>query len=206
MAKFKGIFRPLDELLFKQIDVLKKSPSYQKMSEQIASLGETQQKVVNQITTFSTIVIPFIIALVIFFLNSSLRSDIELKKDILTQIQSFQSHKIETESIGRRVLAPRTLSDKNALKKRIDRIVSRKSIGKDKITISDFNSNLASGGIEQVNAKLNFKKLTSTQFTDFLLALLQSEKMKVEEIEVNKDKKSKRLMGHLLVIHYGKTK
>ncbi len=68
MASFKGIFKPIDEVLFKQIDVLKKSPTYQKVSEQIASLGESQQKALNQVSTFLAILLPFLITVVFLFL------------------------------------------------------------------------------------------------------------------------------------------
>jgi hypothetical protein len=204
MAKINGIFKPLDEQLFKQIDTLKKAPTYQKLSEQIASLGESQQKNLNQISTFAIILLPFLGALALLLINNSIKDRLDLKRNILTQVSTYQTKKAETETIGRSVLSPHSVSNKSDLEKRISKVVSRRSIGKGKITVSNFKSTLASGGIEQTNAKLQFKKLTSTQFTDFLLSILQSEKMKVEELIVDKDTKSKLLKGHLLIIHYGK--
>lgn len=200
----KKIFREFDDFIFKQLDNFKESSAKQKIDDTLNSLSEQQLKIVSQAGSYAIIFIPIFILLGLFISNSMYRSDINLKKEILSEIEYFNSKKNEVENLGRRIISPHKVLNRDDMTARIRRLAQRKDIGPKSLAVANFEALEQSGNISKSEASINVRDLTSKNLSDLFLGLLQSEKVKVHEIKLKRDSKKKLINGNLKITHYGK--
>lgn len=206
MEKSKNIFQLLDQQIFAQIDTYKKSQLYQKLNDSISSFDDTAKNVSNKVLTTFALLTPIIIVILFNSSNNTLRHELEIKSEIYSLINSYQSKKANIEKLGRRVLSPQIITDKSSLQKRFDRVLTRKSIDSERVTISKFNQDSSLGSITKTTAKISFKMLSTTKLSDLLSSLLQSEKVKVSKLIIKRNNKTEQIKGSFSIVHFGKAK
>ncbi|ATH07507.1 hypothetical protein BIY24_05985 [Halobacteriovorax marinus] len=200
----KIISKHIDDFIFKQIDLFKESEAKTKINDTLNSLTEQQHKIFSQAGSFALIFIPFIVLVSIFISNSFLKSNIEMKKEILTEIEYFNSKKSEVESVGRQIISPHTIKNTADLDKRLQRIASQRGISSDSIKVISFESLEKSGAIEKSEASINVSKLTSKNLSNLLQRMLDSEKFKIFEMSLKRDNKLSLIEGNIKFTHYAK--
>jgi hypothetical protein len=200
----KKIIREIDDLIFKQLDNFRESQAKQKIDETLNTLSEQQLKIVSQAGSYLIIALPLLLVLGLFISNSMLRSKISLKEEILSEIKYYNSKKSEVESVGRRIISPHKVLNRNDMTGRIRRLAQRKDIGSKSLVVANFEALEQSGNISKSEASINVRELTSKNLSDLILGLLQSEKVKIHEIKLKRDKKKKLISGNLKITHYGK--
>ena len=200
----KKIIKEVDDFIFKQIDNFKESQTKLKIDETLNTLSEQQFKIVSQAGSYLVITLPVLVLLVFYISNSMLKSDISLKNEILNEINYYNSKKREVEATGRKIISPHKVLNKSDLDSRIKRLTQRKSISNRSVNIASFEALEQSGNISKSEASLNLKEFTSKNLSDFILGLLQSEKVKIQEIRLKRDNKKQLISGIIKITHYGK--
>jgi hypothetical protein len=200
----KKIIKEIDDFIFKQIDNFKESQAKLKVDETLNALSEQQLKIFSQVSSYLIVSLPILVLLVFYFSNSMLKSDISLKNEILNEINYYNSKKSEVEASGRKIISPHKVLNMSDFKSRIDRLTQRKSINASAVRIANFEALEQSGNISKSEASLNIKEFTSKNLSDFILGLLQSEKVKIQEIRLKRNNKKNLISGNVKITHYGK--
>lgn len=203
MSTKKSIFAQLDEFLFSKLDIIANDTVVQKYNDAISALDENAQKIITQIITFALIIIPFVIALFFWIGNSSLRKDIEVKKNILDQIAIFEGNKSTLSSVSATRLSPRAITSKSELENRIRNLLSLSSIEQSKVQVFEFNQVSTSSSIAKAEAELAFTSFGTRDFSRFISALLENEKFKILNIDLKKNNETNLLSGKIKLMHMG---
>lgn len=200
------IFKPLDEALLKQVEVFKNSPLYQKISDEMRLLSESGQKAVNYSLTIVGIIIPFIAIVILFAINYSQKSTIEVKEKIIESISSYKRASIEFNKSGQGLISPFTVSTQSDFEKRIDSVMKMKVIKEERVSVLKFTSEDASGSIIKNTAELKIKDFSLSNLNDFLVTLLANEKMKISTLNLTRNEKSETVEGTIEVVQYSRKK
>lgn len=200
----KIITKHIDDYIFKQLDHFKESEAKTKINDLLNSLTEQQHKIFSQVGSFLLIFTPLVILVAVIISNSMLKSDIEMKKEILAEIDYFNSKKSEVESVGRQIISPHSIKNTGDLDKRLQRIASQRGIPSSSIKVINFESLEKSGAIEKSEATINVSELTSKNLTDLLQRMLDSEKLKIYEMSLKRNGKKNLIEGSIKFTHYAK--
>ncbi|GEM_PF-4182051 len=200
----KIITKHIDDFIFKQLDVFKESEAKSKISEVLNTLTEQQHKIFSQIGSFLLVLTPFVILLVMIISNSFIRSEIDLKKEIISEIFYYNSKKSEVENVGRQIISPHSIKNKSDLSSRLKRIATQKGIPSESIQVINFESLEKSGAIEKSEATIKVSKLTSKNLSQLLQRMLDSEKLKIFEMSLKRDEELSLIEGSIKFTHYAK--
>ncbi|PIK15295.1 hypothetical protein [Halobacteriovorax sp. JY17] len=200
----KIITKHIDDFIFKQLDVFKESEVKSKINDALNTLTEQQHKIFSQVGSFLLILIPFVVLTIVMISNSMLKSEISIKKEILSEINYFNAKKSEVESVGRQIISPHSIKNTGDLDKRLQRITSQKGIDSSSVKVVSFEVLEKSGAIEKSEATINISKLTSKNLADLLQRLLDSEKLKIYEMSLKRDDKLSLIDGSIKFTHYAK--
>ena len=200
----KIITKHVDDFIFKQLDIFKESEAKSKINDTLNSLTEQQHKIFSQVGSFILILIPFVILVSVMISNSMLKSEISLKKEILTEVNYFNSKKAEVENVGRQIISPHSIKNSGELNNRLQRITRQRGISSDSVKVVSFDSLEKSGAIEKSEATIRVYKLTSKNLADLLQRLLDSEKLKIYQMDLKRDDKLSLIEGSIKFTHYAK--
>ncbi|MBT3983340.1 MAG: hypothetical protein HOE90_18445 [Bacteriovoracaceae bacterium] len=205
MSERTPIFRKIDEVLFRQVDAIKETNPYSKVSELLGNLDEEPRNILNQVATIILLLIPTTLLLLFFYSNFSLRRNIQSKTEILELANFLKTQRAEVESGSRRIFRGNAIKSKNELSNKLKGILSASGVDLNNIHLANFEINESIKGLGIMESDLKFDKLTLMDFASLLEALTQKEKMSVLNIEVERIEASKLLKGNLRVKHLGKS-
>lgn len=194
------IMQPLDELIFENIEKLKSNDKYQEFSENFNNLDEKAQLVGKGLMLAAVFFIPLLILLIFSSLNSSLENDLQAKEDILKTAQKILTQKGEIRSLSMKHLG-QPITTQQRMETKIKSRIGTLSIEPTKIQVRDFDS-FEEDGLNKASAKVTFKDLSNLNLYSFLKLITITNKMRVEEVEIKKNKQSNLLEGHLKVLHF----
>ncbi|WP_372653796.1 hypothetical protein [Halobacteriovorax sp.] len=200
----KIITKHIDDFIFKQLDAFKESEAKTKINEVLNTLTEQQHKIFSQVGSFLLVLLPFVILLFMIISNSFIRSEIDLKKEIISEIFYYNSKKSEVESVGRQIISPHSIKNSSDLASRLKRIATQKGISSESIKVVNFESIEKSGAIEKSEATIKVSDLTSKNLSDLLQRMLDSEKLKIFEMSLKRDEKLSLIEGSIKFTHYAK--
>lgn len=203
MEKSSSIFIKIDDFIFKKLDLLKNDGVFQKFNDAISNLDEAGQKIVAQLTTFAFILIPFIFVLVLWWGNSQTKKGLEVKKQIIEQIALFDGNQNALNNISSNYLSPSAIMGQEDLDNRIRNILSQNAIDQDKVTVSNFQQTSTSSTVAKVEADLSFRNFGTNDFSVFMRALVERERLKITKVDLIKNKEDNLLQGTISLMHMG---
>lgn len=203
MTEKKPLFRYVDELIFKQIDLLKQSQPYQQTMNQLNSLNDFQLKVLNQAVSVLIISIPLVILLIVFFMNVSFNSQLQVKRDILTEINNFTSAQKQLQSLGKNIISGGAISRRKDFSSKVGNSLVTAGGERSKIKVIDFESNPKDGIVKSIGV-VKFEKLSTGVLSLFLGDLVDRGKFRISNLQVKKNLKDNVLRGQVEVHHYGR--
>lgn len=203
MTEKKPVFRHVDEFIFKQVDILKNSQPYQEAMRQMNNLNDLQLKVVNQAASIILVAIPLIIFIVILLVNMSMNANLETKRNILTEINSFTTAQKQLQSLGQNIISGAGLSSKKAFSNQVSGSISTAGSSRSNIRILDFES-VPKDGILKANGVVRFSKLSTGNLSRFLADLVDRNKFRISNLLVKKNLKDNVVNGQVELLHYGR--
>lgn len=180
----KSIFKQVDEAIFKVVDQLKTQSAYQSLQEMIGKLAEREQKIVNLSLSYLLLALPILVTLIVWTMNSSLRSTIEDKRAILSEIQEFNDKRAQSDQKGRAVIVPSPIAAQSELQSKIVTLLGRINIPTTSVQVRSFNEGRNAGELKEFGAELVFDKLSSKQFFDMVQNLNERERIRVKGLLV----------------------
>jgi hypothetical protein len=203
MEKSSNVFSKIDDFIFKKLDFLKNDGSFQKFSDGLSNLEESQQKLVAQLTTFSFILIPFIFVAIIWWGNSQTKKTLDVKKQIIEQIALFDGNQNALNNVSTNYLSPTAIGSQEDLDNRIRNILSQSSIDQEKVTVSNFQSTSTSSSVAKIEADLQFNGFGTNDFSVFMSTLVERERLKIMKVDLIKNKETNLLEGTISLMHMG---
>lgn len=180
----KSPFQQLDEALFKLVDQFKNQAFYGQFQSVIGKLSDQQQKIANLTMSYLLLFIPVLLLMVVWLMNSSLRSNIENKNEILSQIELFNSKRIESDNKGREIVLQAPISAQSELQTRIANVLGRIRIPTSFVSVTSFQEGKSAGSLKSYDAAINFDKLSTEQFTELVKNLEERERIKVSGMRI----------------------
>lgn len=198
-----NLIKKMDQKIFNQVDRLISDSNYQKVIDRINLLDESVARVVVRSLLIAIPVLPLVFVFVLFLFNSSLKDEIAIKSDIKNEIDHYFERESEIQNAAARVLSTSNIQTESDLLSKLKTALSLRNISTDKISLSDFViSN--SAGITRSVANLTFKEMNISEFSLLTKEILQTERMKINGLDVSRDNNSKLLSGRMGVIHFGR--
>jgi len=203
MTEKKPIFRIVDEFVFKQIDSLKNSQPYSDAMRQLNSLPDFQLKLVNQISTLVLVSVPLIIFIVLVIININFNSSLQMKRDLLAEINNHSAAQKQLQSLGRNIISGAALATKGAFSRQVVNSISTSGGNKADIRILDFESK-PKDGIVKASGVVRFTKLSTKVLSSFLADLVDRNKFRVSNLLIKKNIKDNTVNGQVELQHYGR--
>ena len=193
----KEIFRQIDDFFSKQIELLRTNQNFQKLNELLSTLPELQQNLINQASNLLIILIPLILIITLFFIRSGVNNNLEIKKNILTNINEIKQNKRTFSRLERKLTTSGQILNKGDLVKKINSYASSHGIKKAHISLDNFDISNNGGKINKIKANLKFNTLTSVRFSNLSLDVAQKLKATITKLNVTKDQNSGFLKGNM---------
>ena len=197
----KKIFRYLDDKTFLGADQVKVSSSYQQALSPIDSLPTEVQAYVNRGISLLIPAIPILIFLALLVNNVLMRSDLSIKKELLQLIRDVKVQKAEVHSYERALMSPTQIANKDDFSKRIQGLAVKSQINASLVQTINYEQR-QTGELNQSLVKISFESLSTVQLTTFLDQILIKEKVKIENISI--EKSLGLLKGTVDIIHFSK--
>ena len=197
----KKIFQPIDTATFKGVDSIKSTPQFSQLSNSIEGLPEEGQKIVNQGLTYLLSFLPVLILIVLFLINSAIRSNISEKEQLIENIGLFNELRSKSSKIGNNLVGRTPLNGENDLKNKLRDIAASYGLQGSSLTVKDFQNNQF-GDLIQTDATVSFKELSTPKFVGLLDSFLVQEKARLSGIKVAK--RNKTVNGEFTFTHYGR--
>lgn len=202
--KFQGIFKPLDELMFKLIDEINAIAPVRKLLDDLQSLPEDQQKIINQLATFIALVLPIVLVLFLFLGNQKLKSQIHLKEQVLLVSQENHAKNSEISFYGQGLMGPTEVRSQSAFQSVVNDILRSRSLNQNNVNITHFDQFETGSDLVQTVAGLGFSEFTTADFTNFVMDFIQRHRIRVQAVEIEKNPNTGFLQGSVEIIHFSR--
>lgn len=196
------IMKKVDDAIFQNVEKLKVYDQYQEFSENFNNWEENHQNIFKVSLVASIFVIPGLILLIFLSLNSSANNGLETKNEILKIASKISSQKNEVTKLSTKYLG-QAISTKNMLQSQLKSNLGSMNIDPANIVIDKFDS-FEENNLNKVDAHINFKGLSSQNLFSFLRLVTLKKKMRVDEINIEKNIQSNLLSGKIKIFHFSK--
>ncbi len=204
MGFLSNISKSIDEYLFLQIEHYKKSTFYQRYVDLTLKLSEESQKTLNILVSSFVVILPFFLVIFFYISNLFLKKDIENFNEILTIVSSISTNKSDIKFITNGLVISNSIEDQNSFESFISGIASKKNISPQKIKFENYES-FDETGFLKTYADLNFNDFSNTDLSNFLQALLVTNKVIIESVEFKKDDMKRLLSNKFKIMTYSKS-
>lgn len=205
MSDRESVFKKMDTKTFQLIDKYKASNIYAQYAEQVSSLSALQQRVLGQFLNLSTLLVPIVTVVVLFYLNNEAQKEVSSTKDILKYSEMYLSNKNLLENQSQKILSPFKYNSQQELESRLTSAVRFNTKENAPIVkIIDFQQEDQGEFFTKTTAYIEFSNLSSKLFTNLLKELVLLSKSKISSLSIQKDIENKFIRGNLEFTHYGK--
>lgn len=188
IKKLNSFFFKLDQLIFAKIDVFKNSYL------NIKWVGHSFHMIV--------LVSPIFLMLFIHFYSTTLEKEIKVKKDIFLIANQIINIDKDLQKNRRFILSNLIAANPQEFEQGIIEIVRSLKIKNENISIQNTQTLTVASSYNQISATIQFKGISITELTQLLSSLHLQQKMKIADINVQKDLNNSLLNGKILVDNY----
>lgn len=199
-----NIFNKIDAFIFSKLDALKSDTFFLKTNEMLMTLDEKQQKITTQAITFAVLILPFTIALGLWYINFQTKKSIEIKKDIIEQVALFDSTNSSLNQLSYQAISPSGLMSQNDLDNIMRNILSQNAIDQSKVSIKEFFPGSSDQHIIRSQATISFNRFGTQDLSKFLRMMIDREKFRILDVNFEKDTSNELLQGTMNIIHIGR--
>jgi len=195
------IFKKLDTFIFSNIEKFKKTPGYSNLVEIYTGLEEEQQKIMKVIFLFSIFLIPFALVSLIYWQNSKLKDELNVRTQIVSKASQIIGQKTSLEEVKPQVLASNPIDSESMMVSRLSSLSTGTGVELSKIKVQNVQTQSISQDIFRTDAKISFTNLSNENLIDFISTLMRREKFKISEISIERNTSSNLLNGFFQTIH-----
>lgn len=203
MAKLR-IMEPLDRAIFQKLEELQSNREVQRVLDSYSNLDEKPQEVVKALMALSLFVLPLFAITIFYGMNSSLKSSLETKKELLEVSQNIIREKAGVQSAQRRFLGTTFVGSMNDMQGLISSALGSAGIESSKISVSNFDPIEQDGFITEARVDLKFQGLSSAEFFNLVGTLTERHRVKFDEVSVKKNESTNLLEGIATLVYLSK--
>ena len=196
-----NIMRPIDNAILGKVEELQSIKEVQKVLDLYSNMDEKPQEIVKIALAAILFIIPAIVIFIFIGLNSSLKGELETKQELLTLSQNIVKQKAGLQNVKRDVLGRVFISNMGDMQGLVSGAATAAGVDSSKISVSKFQATEHEGLITQATMDMKFNNLSSTEFFGLVNTLNSRQKVRFEQITVNKNSSSNLLEG-VATIHY----
>jgi hypothetical protein len=197
-----SLFKKIDLGLFENIDKFKKTPNYNTLQDFYNSLDEEQQKALKASIIFAFILIPALLISLMWWQNSNLKNDLNLRSQIISKANEILGQKQSLGQAKFSILADSPIDSDSMMVSRLSTILSSMGGDLSKIKIKNFNSSNPSSEVMRTEATLEFSNFSTDELINLVTGMIQNEKFRISQIEINRNPSTNLLQGNFQAIHF----
>lgn len=205
MGNARNFFLKIDQFIFNKIDQLKNDSGLLKLNDLLLNLSDEQQRIFIQVLVFSFILIPYLFLTIFWWSNSSIKSRLDFKNQIIDQISLLNGNRDTLSNVTNSYLSTNGINSRDEIEGKLVNIASRYNINSNKVRLLDFSPVSTSSTVTKIEAKVKFSDFGTQDFSNFMRELVEVEKFKIYKIDLNKNIDNSLLEGTLEIRHMGRT-
>lgn len=195
------VFKKIDINVFSAIDKFKTTANYRPIQEFYNGLDEDQQKWFKLGIVTSIFILPAILVGFLWFQNSSLRSDLELRLGTVEKINEILGQNRSLSDASPMILSQNPIDSQSMMTSRLGQVLSG-GFDLSKIQVTNFNSTAISSNVYKAEADFRFSSLSTDQMVNMMTSLIQREKFRIESFNVKRNAETNLLDGEFHAVHF----
>lgn len=195
------VFKKIDINVFSAIDKFKTTANYRPIQEFYNGLDEDQQKWFKLGIVTSIFILPAILVGFLWFQNSSLRSDLELRLGTVEKINEILGQNRSLSDASPMILSQNPIDSQSMMTSRLGQVLSG-GFDLSKIQVTNFNSTAISSNVYKAEADFRFSSLSTDQMVNMMTSLIQREKFRIESFNVKRNADTNLLDGEFHAVHF----
>lgn len=195
------VFKKIDINVFSAIDKFKTTANYRPIQEFYNGLDEDQQKWFKLGIVTSIFILPSILVGFLWFQNSSLRSDLELRLGTVEKINEILGQNRSLSDASPMILSQNPIDSQSMMTSRLGQVLSG-GFDLSKIQVTNFNSTAISSNVYRAEADFRFSSLSTDQMVNMMTSLIQREKFRIESFNVKRNADTNLLDGEFHAVHF----
>ncbi|MBF0360044.1 MAG: hypothetical protein HQK49_03495 [Oligoflexia bacterium] len=203
---FRNLIKNMDMFLFQKVDLLKKNYFYLKYVDFTNSLRYEVKVAVNQMISWSVIIVPIILVLVVLINNYVYRNNLNMKYEIFTLANKIIDSEKEIRAARRYVVSNFDATTTSDFEARIKDMVNTAGIKMNAVIVANTNSSTVHNRYTHISSDINFTNISVTELTKFITNVVIYQKLKVTGIMISKDTTTELLKGSINISHYNEIK
>ena len=196
------LFKKLDRAVFESIDKFKQSPNYSTVQDFYNGMEEEQQKAFKAIILFILISIPILFLSFLWWQNTNIQKDLDLRLAIIKQAKEINAQKSGLREISPQILSMNPIDSESMMTTRVSGLLQSSAIDISKIQIKDFSSTSITTGIMRSEADVSFSNLTTDELMNVFNNMIQQERFKISSVSINRNPDTGFLQGQFHAIHF----
>lgn len=196
------LFRKVDQAVFESIDKFKQSPNYSSLQDFYNGIDEEQQKVFKAFLIIALFVIPALLLAFLFFQNTQLKKDLELRNAIANNANKILGKNRSLQEAGADILSMNPIDSSSMMTSRLSTLLSTMGVDLSKIQVKDFTSTLISDGVMKSEADFAFSKVSTDELMNIFTAMIQREKFRIQQVSITRNDDTNFLEGQFHAVHF----
>jgi len=201
MSSFQ-IMKVIDESISQNVQKLKVYEPISDFLETYNNWEESVQEIFKAICLTIVLFIPSFFILIFLIFNSSTQDKLDTKEEIIQIAAKISNQKSMINQISSNHLGS-PINSQAMLETQIKNGLPALGIDANRISISNFESK-EDENLNKMSADIRFNQLSSQNLFGLLRIVTISKKMRIEEIDIKKNKQSNLLEGLITIFHYSK--
>lgn len=196
------LFKKIDQAVFDRLDKFKQTPNYNGIHDLYNGLEEEQQKTLKGGVILALMVLPLLFISFIWWQNSKLKADLELRKEIVSKANEILGQKQGLEEVKFGIISGNPIDSDSMMISRLGTLLSGASIDMSKIQVKEFVSGPVGSEVLKSEANLTFNQFSTDDLMNLLMAMIQREKFRISDISITRNPQTNFLQGKFHVIHF----
>ena len=196
--KISLFFKNIDQWVFEQLEIFKKTSVYEELWDKLESLSEGQGKMFVQVLSGTIVLLPIVVVLIFWLENLNLKKALEVKKQISQTIYDYKRKQAISEPLKSNSVSKVSLSSKEDFIRVLEALSNKKqSFEIDKIEFEKISKSMGRSKV-----RIKFNNLGTSALVEMSRKLANQYKAKISHLYISKDKILKTLRGEIEVVFY----
>ena len=196
------LFKKIDRNVFERLDKYKQTSSYNNLQDFYNSIEEEQQKLFKLMIIVLIFVLPSLGLGFLWWQNNTLKEDLNLRISLITKANEIIGQNQGLREVAPRILSQNPIDSESMMSSRLSNVLTAQNIDLSKIQVSGFASESISSGVLKAEADFAFNNFSTDELMNSLTNMIQSEKFRIQSIEIKRNAETNMLQGKFHAIHY----
>ncbi len=204
MLRKLNLFQKIDTALFKMIEELRNHPIYQMLIEKISLLPENTQKYFNYFITLSIIIFPLLVTIPFTVRMFSMSSEVNTQEKMIALINKIIEQQNKFDNLTAQSFSNIPINNSKELSNQLQEIGKKVNLPPGSVRVKTFEQDTSNGLFIRTISSLQIEELTTEHLVNFLQAVGNKLKVRINGLQLTKDQKNLRIKGEIKLDHFSK--